>query len=155
MTVYINGVAQVDGNGATKEFFVPTFWGTDPSSNGPRINAPAEHAAMTMLVPQDFTTLEEIEVIFIPTQTGASMYVEIRTRYSAYNGGEPQDVHSETDAARNIGATVANTNLAHSISDLVDVAALVAGDLLQVYVSYDATALHTDAYVRGLRFKYN
>ncbi len=108
-----------------------------------------------MLVTQDFTSLDALEIIFAPRATGASMHFDIRTYYGAYNGGENHNVHAEVDAGRDIGATVQNQNLAHGIADLVDVTALAAGDFLQVYMAYSAVAIASTSYVKGIRCKYS
>ena len=139
---------------ATREFFVPIAGGTDIVYQGALINGGADFAVMHLLVPHDFTGITNIEVIFTPTETGASMNFVIQTFYGAYNGGEDWNVHTETADPRDIGATVADQNLAHSISDLVNVAALAVGDLLTVRVAFDAAAVDSNAYVKGLRFKY-
>ena len=82
------------------------------------------------------------------------MHIHIDTYYGAYNGGEAAYVHSEAAPGRDIGATVASENLAHDISDLVNVAALAAGDLLMVQVQHDPTAIDSNIRVKGIRFKY-
>ena len=123
-------------------------------SQGVLINAGGELGEASLLVPQAFEIILAIEVILLPQATGADMKVDIITTYAAHDGGEAYNVHTETADARDIGATVTNQNLAHSISDLVDVAAMVAGDLLTVQVLYDATAVATNLYFRGLRLLY-
>lgn len=140
---------------ATREFFVPIFYGNPvPVRQGVLVDGVGEQAFLELLFPQDFTAITNIEVIFLPLETGASMHFEINTRWGAYNGGENHDVHAEAANNRDIGATITNQNLNHSISDLVDIAAPVAGDLLSVDVLYNATAVDSNAYVRGLRLKY-
>lgn len=141
--------------GATKEFFVPVHYASDISAIGGLINEVTEEADALVLVPQDFTSLTSIEVIFQTNAAETNMHIHVTTRYGAYNGGETYVVHTETAAGRDIGATVANHNLAHDISDLVDIAALAAGDLLLVIVKYDATAIATNLYYKGIRFKYS
>ena len=140
---------------ATKELFAPAV-GTDSliQPQGPLVNGVAEKGMMRMLIPQDFTSISAIEVIFSANETAASMHFDITTYYGSKDGGENWNAHSETEAARDIGATVANQNLAHSIADLVDAVAPVAGDVLIVNVAYNATAIDSNAYVSGLRLKY-
>lgn len=140
--------------GATQEFFVPAMGGTDPTFLGYFVNGASDNAYMLLIVPQDFTSITDLEVIFLPWGTGASMNFVILTQYGAYVGGESYAVHTETADPRNIGATVIGQHVAHSISDLVDVAALAAGDVLMVKVTYDAAAIASNAYVRGIRLKY-
>ena len=115
------------------------------------INAAAETGYATILVPPFFEVIIGIEVILLPLATGADMHIDVVTQYGAHNGGENHNVHTETGDSRDIGATVTNQNLTHSISDLVDIAAMVAGDLLTVQVLYDAAAVATNLYYRGLR----
>ncbi|MBA7579993.1 hypothetical protein ES708_21879 [subsurface metagenome] len=138
----------------TKEFFVPVLTGTDLEYLGARVDGPADEGDLALLVPQDFTALTALEVIFHPMETGASMNFVIATYYGAYNGGESYQVHFETEDPRDIGATVTGENLAHSISDLVDLGPLAAGDLLFVRVVYDAAVIDSNSRVAGLRLKY-
>lgn len=142
---------------ATKEIFIPAV----PFGNGiydplgAQVSGGGFGAAMRMLIPADFTSITAISVIFMPRETGANMKLDITTYYAAYTGGEDYNVHTEFANARNIGATTANRYLNHSMSDLVDVAALAAGDFLVVLVGYDATAIDTNVFVQGLRLKYS
>lgn len=124
------------------------------AQNGILIDAAGEIGYAQILVPQDFSTIIALEVILIPQATGANMHVDVVTEYGAYNGGEAHNVHTETGDSRDIGATVNGENLAHDISDLVDTAALAAGDLLNVKVEYDAAAVATNLIYRGLRLLY-
>lgn len=140
--------------GATKEIFAAPFYGIAMTGLGADIDGAGDQANMAIIVPQDFTSITALEVIFLPAETGASMNFLIITKYAAYHE-EAYDTHTETADPRNIGATVMNQNLAHDISDLVDVAALAAGDFLFVHVAYDAAVIDSGAYVRGLRLKYN
>lgn len=158
MTVYINGIAQRDSSGATKEIFamVHAAYGGNAfvTSTGIGINAAGEKGHAAILIPHDFTSLVSLEVILLPEATGADMHCEIKTFYGAYDD-ETYNVRTETADARDIGATVNIQNLAHSIADLVDTDPLVAGDLLWVDVLYDATAVATNLTYRGLRLRYN
>lgn len=142
----------------TKEVFdmVHAAAGGDATlaGGGVLINAVDEYGTATILIPHDFTTLVSLEVILRPAATGDDMHCDIQTFYGAYAGGEAHHAHGETADARDIGATIANQNLAHSIADLVDTAPLVAEDLLMVQVQYDATAVATNLYYRGLRLRY-
>ena len=138
-------------------FAVPHFAnGGDAAivSQGVLIDAGGELGEASLLVPPFFEVIVGIEVIVLPQATDTDMHVDIITTYGAHDGGEAFNVHTETADARDIGAVVTNQNLAHNISDLVDVAALVAGDLLTVQLLYDATALATNLYYRGLRLWY-
>ncbi|MBA7588428.1 hypothetical protein ES708_30486 [subsurface metagenome] len=139
---------------ATKEFFVPVFGGTSIVAQGALVDGGGDTALMMLLVPQDFTALTSIEIIFLPKETGASMHFTINTRYGAYNGGEDYNVHGEAEPNRDIEATVADQNLPHSIADLVDLSPMVAGDLLYVSVDYSATVVDSNAWVRGIRLNY-
>lgn len=151
-----NRPAEVDvSSTATKEIFGTVFYMSVPSSIGGSIVGSNDCAAACLLVPQDFTSITAIEAIFVPEETGASMNFLILTRYGAYNGGEALNVHTETADPRNIGATVNYESLAHDISDLIDIAALAVGDLLNVYVEYDAAAIDSKAFFRGIRLKYS
>lgn len=138
----------------TKEFFNPIFGGTDVDWKGAIIDTAGDFGVVSLLVPQDFSSLTSIELIFLPLATGASMNFVVVTRYGAYNGGESASGHTETADPRDIGATVNGQNVAHSISDLVDIAALAAGDLLSVEVYYDVAAIASNGVLRGIRFKY-
>ncbi len=140
----------------TREFFAVVFQGNDiPGQYGARIDGGGDTCAMMVLIPQDFTSLDALEVIFTPVETGVSMHFNINTYYGAYNGGENHNVHTENDTGGDIGATVANQNLAHSIAHLVDANPIVAGDLLHVRVQYNATAIDSNAWVKGIRLKYS
>lgn len=143
------------GAGAAKEIFIPIFGGKDVTARGALIDGAGEHAYLSLLVPQDFTAITSIEIIFNPLGTGEDMRFVVTTYYGAYNGTEDYNVHTETDANRDIGATVTNQNLAHSISDLVDVAALAKGDLLLVDVGYAGFEITSNGYVVGIRLKYS
>jgi len=142
---------------ATKEIFVTPFYSNPvvDDNRGVLVNGAGEFARFKILIPQDFTSLTALEVIFLTTGAGANMHFDITTYYGAYNGGENYNVHTETADARDIGATVANQYKAHSISDLVDIAPLAAGDILYVSVEYDATSIASLAFLVGLRLKYN
>ena len=137
-------------------FHLPHFAGGGAAivSQGVLIDAGGELGEASLLVPPFFGVIVGIEVIVLPLGTDTNMKVDIITTYAAHDGGEAYNVHTETADARDIGATVANQNLAHSISDLVNVAAMVAGDLLTVQLLYDATAVATNLYYRGLRLWY-
>lgn len=123
-------------------------------SQGVLIDAGGELGEASLLVPPFFEVIIGIEVIVLPLATDTNMKVDIITTYAAFDGGEAYDVHTETANARDIGSVVTNQNLSHNISDLVDVAAMVAGALLTVQLLYDATALATNLYYRGLRLWY-
>ncbi len=144
----------VPGGGApTKEFSVAIYYGTEVASAGALINGGTDSGWAMFLVPQDFNAITSIEVILRPLATGASMHFNISTLYGAYDG-EAYNTRGETAVARDIGATVAGQNLANDISDLVDAAALAAGDWLLVWMQYNATAIVGNAYMYGIRFKY-
>ena len=143
------------GGASTKEFLATVHDGADPSASGALIDSSSDDANIHILVPQDFTSLSNIEVIFLPQETAGSMNFSIGTTYGSYAGGEDFNVHAETDAPRDIGAVTFNQNVAHDISDLVDVAALVAGDFIRVRIIYSVTAVDSNAFVRGVRFKYS
>ena len=146
---------EVDTPASTKELSVPAqlVAGTFGTA-GVLVDGGTDAATMKMLIPQDFTSITALEIIFRPRETGASMNFVVMTFYGAYNGGEDWNVHTETVDPRDIGATVTDRYLAHSISDLVDVSALAAGDLLAVYVQYDAAAVDSNSDVQTLRLKY-
>jgi len=151
-------VEEVDmPSGGTKEFFVPVtgWWGGTPDLGlkGALIDGAGKYCSMTILIPQDFTAITSLEVIFLPQATGAGMNVTITTYFGAYAGGEAYNAGSETEADRALGATVTDQNLAHDIADLVT--GLVAGDVLTVTANHRATAVATNSYVRGIRFKYS
>ena len=116
----------------TREIFAVPFDGTDLTVSGHRINAPADNAAVRLLVPQDFTAETSIEIVFRTIGGGASMHFDFTTYWGAYDGGEQYNVHTENAAARDIGATVAGEYNNHDISDLVNVAPLAAGDVLKL-----------------------
>jgi len=137
----------------TREFFVPIFTGVVVDYRGSLVDGAGDEANMALLVPQDFTAITNLEVILVPQETGADMHFQITTYYGVYNGGEAYNVHTENEI-RDIGATVTDENFAHSIADLVDIAALAAGDLLVVRVRYDATVIDSNAYLKGLRLQY-
>ena len=146
-----------DDGPATREIFGLAFYPAGAATQtewGIQINAGGAEGHAMILVPQDFTTITSLEVILQLHATGADMHVDITTYYGAYNGGEQFNVHSETENARDIGATVNGENLAHGISDLVDAAALAAGDILHVELLYDATAVATNLTFKGLRLRY-
>ena len=140
---------------AHKELFVPVTYMKTPQDVGARLTTAGDLASVFLLFPQDFTTITDIELIFTPLETGADMHLTITTYYGAYNGGESYGAHGETESNRDIGATVNNQNLAHSISDLVDDEPPVAGDLLFVLVAYSATAVDSNLSVKGLRLTYS
>ena len=64
---------------ATMEYFVPIFGGFDVDYRGANINGVGDDAWMALIVPQYFTALTSIEVIFQPNETGASMNFVITT----------------------------------------------------------------------------
>jgi len=141
----------------TKEFFAPiTGWSggdaTVPDERGVLIDAAVEQVIIFMLIPQDFTTLDALEAILLPVTAEANMHFSFAARHGAYDG-ENYTLHSLSDPDVDIGATVAWQNLAHSIANFVT--DLVAGDLLTVRVIWSATAVASNAYVRGLRLKYS
>jgi len=143
---------------ATQEIFSPALPTAGDEANvelsGVAVDQAGDACFMRVLVPQDFSSITAIEVIFICNETGASMHFNVYTQYGSYSGGEAFNVHTETANARDIGSTTTNEYLNHSISDLVDVAALTAGDVLVVQVSYNATAIDSNALISGLRLKY-
>jgi len=140
---------------AHKELYVPWTYGNDLSGIGAKISEAGLEGSVAILIPQDFTAITALELILLPRETGANMHINITTEYGAYNGGEAYNVHSEADTARDIGATVAWENMAHSISDLVDAVPLAAGDLLMVSLTFNATAIDTHLDVRGIRLSYS
>ena len=141
------------GEQATKEIYTPVVDTTNAAVSylGAIIVAPGEEAGLQLLVPQDFSAITSLEVIFVPRATGAAMKLTITTNYGQYNS-EDYDAHTDTEADRSIGATVGDRHIAHSIADLV--AGLAAGDLLRVLIDYSAVAQVTNVYVCGLRLKY-
>ena len=138
----------------TRQFFVPVFGGTTVTLEGASVAGGVDEAWMKLLILEDFAAITDIEVVFLPLETGASMNFVITTAWGAYDGGELYNVHTETVDPRNIGATTTNQNLDHSISDMVDIVALAVDDLLSVRVLYDAAVIDSNAKVRGLRIKY-
>lgn len=150
----LDGIA-ASSTPATKEIFACVFHkATNMDESGALVDGAGDRGVAQLLIPQDFTTLTSIEAIFRTVENAASQHVNITTRWGAYNGGEAYDVHMENDVGRDLGATTAAENLNHDISDLVDVAALVAGDILGVAVGYDATVVDSNVAFRGVRFKY-
>ncbi len=147
--------AVADITPATKEFFAPCLYHIEADYRGREVNGAGDKSFMRLLVPHDFSSLTSIEAIILPDGTGASMHFQIITEWAAYNGGEDYNVHTETAAARDIGATVINQYVAHDISDLVNVAALAVGDLLIVQINYNATAIVSNARISGIRFRYS
>lgn len=142
--------------GATKEIYTPVYgWLTAavPLWQGVLLDGPGEQAMLMLLVPHDFTAITSLEIILLPQATGANMKVFVQTYFGAYNGGEAYNVGSETEFPRDIGATVDNRNLAHSIADLTT--GLAAGDILTARMGYDVTAVASNVYVRGLRLRYS
>lgn len=153
--LYFNGTNWIR---ATRATLVPleiyaSVMSPAPASLGVLVDEVAEYAILILLVPQDFNSITALEVIFLPTATEADMHFQIVTSFGAYDGNENHNAHSETGNARDIGATVNIQNLAYDISDLVT--GLATGDLLQVRVNYDATAVASNAFIRGIRLKYN
>ena len=139
---------------ATQEIFETVHRATDMGTTGGKIDGAGDLATAQLLVPQDFSSITSIEAEFNCIETAASQHFDFTTLWGAYNGGEAWNVHTETEAGRDIGATVATENLAHDISDLVDVAALAAGDILVVHVAYSAVVVDSNASFRGIRLKY-
>jgi len=149
--------AEADLPGGTKEFLAIAApnGALTRTTKGILIDAVADEAVVTFLVPQDFTTLTSVEAIFLPGETGADMHYSITTYWSAYNGGEAWNVHSETAANQDMGATVADQNLALDISGFLDVVAMAAGDVVIVKIIGSTTAIDSNFYFVGVRFKYS
>lgn len=152
-----SGATAPEWASVTREFFVMVSndgsSGLDP--RGVPITGVGHRGFCTILIPQDFVILTAIQVIIVPNENAASMHFDIETTYGSYAGGEDFNVHTETADARDIGATITSQNIAHSISDLVNIAALAVGDLLTVKVAYDATDVDSNAFYRGIRFIYS
>ena len=125
-----------------------------PVNSGCTVNLAGEWGEAQIIIPQDFATITDIELILLPLATGASMHVEIMTAWGSKDGAEAYNVHTETGTDRNVGATVANQNLAHDIADLCNIVALSPGDLLRVTLLYNVTAVATNLQYRGVRLKY-
>ena len=123
-------------------------------NRGVIIDAAPDGAIMRMVLPANFSTITAAEIIFNAGATGADMHCDIVTSWGARTGGEAWNVHTETANARDIGATVNAQYLSHSITDLLDVAAPTAGDIIVILISYDATVVATDLWVSGLRLVY-
>jgi len=157
-TQYDEAKSEYDEYEKLKRIFALAVPGADPAVaglGGVKVDGGTDIAYMRMIVPPDFTALTSIEVIFLPSETGASMNFVVSTYFGAYNGGEDYNVHTETADPRDIGATVTDQYLAHDISDLVNIAPLTIGDLLIVSVGYDAAGIDSNANVVGLRFIYS
>jgi len=152
--ININGI---DIHLPTKEswgFVHEAAGGSAVGQLGAVIDGVGESASATLVLPHDYHTTVSIVAMLLPLATGADMHLDIVTVYAAAGGGENYNVHTETGNARDVGATVTNQYLAHSIADLVDVAGMVAGDILNVQVAYDAAVVATNAYYVGLRLRY-
>lgn len=154
MTEYINGVAQVDGDGATKEFFVPataTTGGTISTFKGDyavvRLDALYDKAYMSFWVPNDFTTIISAEIIVIPRASQATADWKIYSDYAAV--GEAYNANSEAEWPT---PNVTNEEIfAHDVSDILD--ALAAGDIVGIQILEDTAGHNVD--VIGLRFRYS
>jgi len=146
----ISNPAAVD---PTREIFIPVTAGNPaPANSGVLVSGVGEWGEAQLLIPGDFISITDLEVLLIPQNTGASMYLEILTAYGAQ--GEAYNIHTETGTDRDIGATVNAQNLWHDFADLVNISPMVAGDLVRVTLLYNATAIATNLIFRGVRLKY-
>ncbi len=156
-TQYDEAISYVDAN-VTREIYAMAHNGVgnevDMAVRGVAITAVGGDAFMRLLLPADFSTITAAEVIFMSGATGADMHCDIITYWGSKDGGENYNVHTEVENARDIGATVLNQYLSHSITDLLDVAAPAAGDVIVIRIAYDATAVATNVNVSGVRLKY-
>jgi len=142
------------GGTPTKDIFEPVTYSTSwDNLRGAKIVAALDFVVLLMRIPHDFVAIKNLELIFSPISTGASMNFLMRTYYGLV--GEAFNVHTEVQNPRNIGATVAGQNLAHDISDLVNVAPLVAEHLLVIQVQHNATVLAANTHLLGVRLRYS
>lgn len=153
MTVYLNGVAQVDG--ATKEFFFAPAMectvgrqGPDGDHAGIELTTGGDFCHIECLIPHDFTTLTSIELVCIALTTGNSVE-DITTDYGA--AGEARNTHSE--AIGNLTTAVVD-NTIYEIDISAATTVLAAGDYVGIKVIHDAT--HTaDILVLGVKLRYS
>jgi len=121
---------------------------------GALIAAAGKNCFSRIQLPDDFTAVTNLFLILRPQATGASMMFDIVTSWASRVGGEQWNVHTETAAARDVGATVAGEYMSHDIKDLFNVANPINLDLLIVQVSYSAAAIASNAHIQGVRLKY-
>ena len=108
-----------------------------------------ESAYINCYLPEDFNAMQDIAVVLIGGATLTPMTLRIVTNYCS--NGELYTAHDE-DVNKEINVT--NNQLDElDISDCVDVAALVAGDYLGVWVSRDI-GQNTHALILGVRIHY-
>jgi len=144
--------------GATREIFNAPFGLTGTTTEtliGFLVDAVGEHAFLQVLIPWDFTNLAAIEIVVCGANTIATRLFDITTYWGYREGGETYIVHTENEAARDIGALVINEYKSHDISDLVNAAPLTPGDILKVNISYNVGPQETNFYVVGLRLRYD
>lgn len=143
---------EIDLPSATKEFFVPATFGTDPQKKGEYagyyIDAAADIACITFYAPNDFSTIIDAVVMVIAEAT-ATQRLNLNSNYAAV--GELSDAHAESVSDVD---TVMVVNTVYEIDISGILTALAAGDYVGVRVSGDGTNEPT-LQVVGVRFRYS
>uniref|UniRef100_A0A6M3KFY3 Uncharacterized protein n=2 Tax=viral metagenome TaxID=1070528 RepID=A0A6M3KFY3_9ZZZZ len=135
-------------NAGLREVFARCQSGVAMEQMGSRVSQAGDYGTTGILIPNLTVSITSVEVIFLPDESAASMHFDYVTYFGNYNG-QAFNIHSETGAARDIGATVANQYKARDITDLCT--GLAAGDILYVRVAYNATAVDSNAHIIGIR----
>lgn len=140
-------------DGRTKEFFIPTTWGSNPITwgdhGGYKVQGAAEYAHMDFFVPHDFSSIIDAVVVWGARSGPATFRLNFGSDYCAI--GETVTLHSETLADVDT-VVVLNTFYEQDISGILSV--LVAGDHVGIKVTGDAVN-GPNCQILGVRFKYN
>lgn len=117
----------------------------------------ADHLAMNITVPDDFSSFTSIEVVWISNAGGTNdMYWSLNAQYGA--SGEAYSTHSDSPA---LGTTASGGNNIINVQEpanALTLSSLAAGDYLGVYMTRDATnasdTLDANVWVFGMNFNY-
>ena len=155
--------ASGDGDGATKEIFIPVSYtkiGSDYYivAEGDyavaEIPAAGTECATTFMVPHDFTSKTTVELIGIANDGNGSakMKMHITTDYAAI--GQAKATHSESSWDQDSEANANDGDLLKwDISGVLS--AIAVGDYVGVLAQGTATELATDCFVLGIKFRYS
>lgn len=154
MSIFVNGVEQVNGNGgaATMDVFFPTTYGLDGigfqgKHPAAKLEGDEKHGMTEFRVPHDFTSITNVELIVVPLATQASADWDLLAYYFAV--GEAYNIHSESDLVTLYSVT---NNQGYAVDISTVLSALAAGD--QVGVQLIEKVIGHDVALLGVRLRY-
>jgi len=148
-------LGRYSGQGDIREVWAPVTFGSPGLSQwdghpGVTIDGSGEYCAVGLTVPEDYGSTVSVELLFIAHETAASQHLTINVYWGKV--GEQRNNHFSGGPNRDLGAVTNGQIHAHDVSDLLS--PLEAGDVVGFYIEYSSTAVDSNVFILGVRFRY-